>query len=167
MIDCFLLTVAPAIGVAKSLDLRERSFYDDGMTWRELDPDEQWRYRKAEAPPAGKEWGYSPAKVLVEVDIDSLEYELVKGRRDLFKVAELLCEPHRLHPCALADAYVTYGTAAKLLPVLERSEEAIAYVLALPEPEDTRGIDTKAHVRSGKDMARSICARRAALEALK
>jgi hypothetical protein len=137
------------------------------MTWRTLDDDERWQFRESEAPPAGKEWGYSPAMVLVEVDRDSLEHEMVKDRRDLFKMAEILSGPMPLHPCALADGFVTYRMTSRLLQLLERSEEAIAYVLALPEPEDTRGIDTKAHVRAAKDMARSICARNAALDALK
>lgn len=87
--------------------------------------------------------------------------------RDLFKIAVLICDCPNLHPCALADWYVAFKAFSKLICVMEASEEATDYVLALPEYEDTRGVDATAHVRQAKDLARSVCARRAAIEAMR
>ncbi|MFG6441470.1 hypothetical protein [Roseateles sp. LKC17W] len=136
------------------------------MTWRKLDEGELLRFRRGEEPPHGKRWFTSPCLAIVEIDSDSAEASLLaRLERVRFDVALETMEA-RPSPCMVADFCAAYGMHSHLMDVLADSADATAYILGIPEYEDTGAEDGFAWIRHARDLARSVAARRAALAAL-
>nr|WP_315186528.1 hypothetical protein [uncultured Albidiferax sp.] len=134
------------------------------MTWRKLNDDERLQFQKGKEPPPGKAWWTSPCLVIVELDSEGDEATLLERLDDM--PLEVALEGLDPDPCMLADFFCADGMHAQLVDVLKRSPLATAYVLDLPEREDVSGNDCFEYVRRVHDLARSIAARRAALDAL-
>ncbi|WP_422012747.1 hypothetical protein [Roseateles sp.] len=136
------------------------------MTWRKLNDEERLRFRRGEEPPHGKRWLTSPCLAIVEIDAESAEATLL-ARLECVRLDVALdtLEEHP-SPCMVADFCAAYGLHSRLVDVLAASAEATAYILDIPEYEDTGVEDGFAWIRYARDLARTIAARRAALMAL-
>jgi hypothetical protein len=136
------------------------------MTWRKLDKGERLRFRRSEEPPQGKRWLTSPCLAIIEINSASAEASLLARLECVrFDVALETMEP-RPNPCMVADFCAAYGMHDYLIDVLADSAEATAYILDIPEFEDTGVEDGFAWIRHARDLARTVAARRAALAAL-
>ena len=82
-----------------------------------------------------------------------------------FDVALQTREVHP-NPCMVADFCAAYGMHDHLIDVLADCPEATAYILDVPEYEDTGAEDGFAWIRRARDLARTVAAHRAALAAL-
>ncbi|MEJ2800317.1 hypothetical protein WAE61_00430 [Comamonadaceae bacterium PP-2] len=134
------------------------------MNWRKLNEDERWQFRQGKEPPPGRAWLTSPCLVLVEINEHGDEASLLERLDDAhFEDAIVGLDPD---PCMLADFYCAHGMLGQLVSVLERSLAATAYVLDIPEREDTGGQDWGEGLRRAHDLARSIAGRRAAIDAV-
>lgn len=136
------------------------------MTWRKLDEGERLRFRRGEEPPQGKRWFTSPCLAIVEIDSASAEASLLARLECVRFDVALETMGARPNPCMVADFCAAYGMQDQLIDVLEDSAEATAYILDIPEYEDTGAEDGFAWIRHARDLARSVAARRAALAAI-
>lgn len=134
------------------------------MTFRVLNADERFRFRRGEAPPVGRKWITSPCLLICEIENGSDE-ALLLDRLDgvSLEVAMLGLDPD---PCMLVDFYCAYGMYEQLVQACEASQRVTDYVLAIPAWQDTSGKGSFDHVPYVHDLAGSVAARRAALEAL-
>ncbi len=136
------------------------------MTWRKLDEGERLRFRRGEEPPQRKRWFTSPCLAIVEIDSASAEASLLARLECVRLDVALDTMEARPNPCMLADFFAAYGMHGPLIDVLEGSAEATAYILDIPEYEDTGAEDGFAWIRHARNLAHSVAARRAALAAL-